>query len=92
MLKELDDYDWGEAFGFAGETKGEYNSPYNHGTPRYALPTGEFHCSPFGREDVIAIHGMSEGENDEREWLIYGRLKDGRHFFIAAGCDYTGWD
>jgi hypothetical protein len=23
---------------------------------------------------------------------VYGRLKDGRWFLLAAGCDYTGWD
>ena len=92
MLPQLNDCDWAEAFGFAGAKDSEYGAPYNHGAPRYAMPTGEFDCSPFCRDDVMFIHALVEGERDWSSWLIYGQLKDGRHFFIEAGCDYSGWD
>lgn len=46
----------------------------------------------FGADDVAEIADLREGENDEYNWLMYGVLKDGRHFYLSAGCDYTGWD
>lgn len=88
MLKELDTYDWREAFGYAGEPDtcalGEVNvaTIVNTGVdPR-----------PFTREDVAHIEAMSEGYNDGPDWVIVGRLHDGRWFCLYAGCDYTGWD
>lgn len=79
MLKELDDYDWREVFGYASPS---------------SIPLSENPASTesFEREDVTEIVAMSEGENDEEDWLICGKLKDGRYFSIEAGCDYTGWD
>ncbi len=41
---------------------------------------------------MTEILGISEGENDGPDWLLFGQLKDGRFFFLSAGCDYTGWD
>lgn len=89
MLEVLDTYDWQEAFGYAGESNA-FGSPCIVA----ALPTAQQHynLSAFTREDVKEITGMSEGENDGANWLIYGQLKDGRWFFLSAGCDYTGWD
>jgi hypothetical protein len=46
----------------------------------------------FSREDVALIKGQIEGENDERSWIVWGQLKDGRWFFAEGSCDYTGWD
>lgn len=46
----------------------------------------------FGAADVAEIGDLREGENDGPSWLMYGTLKDGRHFYLSAGCDYTGWD
>lgn len=46
---------------------------------------------PFGTEDVSIIHGYSFGENDGDDWIMWGKLHDGRYFFISAWCDYTGW-
>lgn len=46
----------------------------------------------FGTEDVVEIIDFRGGENDEANWIMYGRLKDGRYFGLSAGCDYTGWD
>lgn len=46
----------------------------------------------FGIKDVEHIEGSDEGENDEQSWIAYGRLKDGRWFYLTAWCDYTGWD
>lgn len=65
MLKELDDYDWKEAFSYA---------------------------SGFSIEDVEEVLAHCDGENEGASWLSFGRLKDGRFYFLAAGCDYTGWD
>lgn len=43
-------------------------------------------------DDVVEVVAMDSGANDELDWLMLGKLKDGRYFFLAAGCDYTGWD
>lgn len=84
----MDDYDWREAFGCAGDPEGEHNSA----DVRPAQPNSNVALTPFGRTDVETVFAIREGENDERNWLCYGRLKDGRYFFLSAGCDYTGWD
>ena len=45
----------------------------------------------FTFNDIQDVLGMSDGENDEQDWLLIGKLKDGRYFRLKAGCDYTGW-
>lgn len=86
MLKQLDDDDWKEAFGYAGE-------PGTCGSPDIrATPISNVSVAPFTREDVAEIFAMEEGENDGPSWVIAGRLNDGRYFYLEAGCDYTGWD
>lgn len=88
MLNEIDDWTWNEVFAFAGKDDGS-----NSGQPERALPNDtDTSVEPFGREDVESIIAMDDGENDEQDWLVTGKLKDGRFFFINAGCDYTGWD
>lgn len=42
--------------------------------------------------DVAEVYGRSPGFNDGPDWLVYGKLKDGRYFHLHAGCDYTGWE
>ena len=55
--------------------------------------TGHQECpGPLAWADVREIVAQSEGERDERDWIAVGWLHDGRAFFLAAGCDYTGWD
>jgi hypothetical protein len=89
MLPELEDYDWKEAFAYAGDPTG---------TNRTAMPIqarfteGTVSTTPILREDVTEIKHSSNGENDERAWIMVGKVKDGRWFFLCAGCDYTGWD
>ena len=51
-----------------------------------------FEYASFKIEDVAEIHGSDDGENDGDEWVMWGRLRDGRWFYLHAGCDYTGWD
>lgn len=86
MLKELDNYDWQEAFGYAGE----------QGCQGYAepQPVANFKgdTSTFARKDVKTIVAMDEGCNDEESWLGVFELKDGRFAYLEAWCDYTGWD
>lgn len=77
MDPRLDDSDWEEAFSFA--------------TPEWAPPRKE-HGKSFAREDVAEIMGLEVGENDGSDWVVYGRLVDGRYFFLTAGCDFTGWE
>jgi hypothetical protein len=84
--------DWQEAFAFAGEP-GAYNSdPKN--VPGDAPPRDPpvVDLSPFSRWDVEEVYSADDGENDGPNWVCYGRLQDGRYFFVDAGCDYTGWD
>jgi hypothetical protein len=70
------DYDWREAFHFAQ-------------TIRTAT---ECVSEPFSIEDVSEILKFDNGTNDEESWVMVGKLKDGRFFFLDAWCDYTGWD
>jgi hypothetical protein len=86
MIPQLDDYDWAEVF---GEGMGGNCKPITPG--RAPMDTTTPNTS-FGREDVDLIMGQSEGENDERSWIVWGQLKDGRWFIARGECDYTGWD
>jgi hypothetical protein len=85
MLKELDDYNWAEVFGEGSE--GNCTAIQPQPAPGY-----EGSKDTFSREDVKKLHGQSEGERDERDWVCWGQLKDGRWFVARGGCDYTGWD
>jgi|SRR5580692_549858 hypothetical protein len=86
MLKELDDYDWAEVF---GEGTGGNCTPIKPNRPPHDKKTS---TETFSRDDVKKLYGQSEGERDERDWVCWGQLKDGRWFVARGGCDYTGWD
>lgn len=90
MLPELEGYDWQAAFEYAGE------ATYGHGSGSVylAVPPTEANAEQpgFTREDVKKIIGISEGEGDGPDWLLLCQLKDKRYAFLAAGCDYSGWD
>lgn len=86
MLEILDDVNWAEAFGLAGEPN---QSNGENITTSQFCPT---HTTPFTREDVKEIFAIREGEHDSANWKCFGQLKDGRYFFLNAGCCYTGWD
>ncbi len=70
-------FDWKSVFEYA-------KSPKN-------LPESSTSTNSFARWDVETIFGTCDGENEGRNWIIYGQLKDKRYFFLTAGCDYTGW-
>lgn len=91
MLTQLDDSDWREAFGYAGEPGTEAGDK-RHPERTICAEDAAVPLSPFTREDVAEIIGMAPGENDGPAWVIAGRLTDGRWFYLEAGCDYTGWD
>lgn len=78
MIERLDDYDWASAFEYAT-------------SPAAVPPGASVARDGFDREDVADIAWIENGENDDADWIIGGTLKDGRWFFLAAGCDYTGW-
>lgn len=86
MIESLDNYDWAEVF---GEGTGGNCTPI---IPNPQPPTCGISVETFSREDVEEIYGQEDGENDESDWIIYGKLKDGRFFAARGGCDYTGWD
>lgn len=86
MLAELDDYDWAEAFEYAGE-----DGRSGYGVPML-VAGATVAATVFAREDVAEIIGITVGENDGADWEIAGRLNDGRWFYLSAWCDYTGWD
>ena len=87
MLKELDNYDWGEVFKYAEPHECEIL--HKHG-PESVL--GSDACvSGFSREDVVEILAIDDGDNDGPDWVGVFRLQDGRFACIRAGCDYTGW-
>ncbi len=78
MDKRLDNDDWEEAF--------QYANP----ATRILEFSGD--NENIDREAVEEIAYIEEGENDGENWILCARLKDGRWFFLSAGCDYTGWD
>ena len=86
MITILDDYNWAEVF---GEGTGGNCTPI---TPNRAPGDKTTPTHTFSREDVVYIGGISEGENDGPDWVVWGRLKDDRWFVARGGCDYTGWD
>lgn len=88
MDKRLKSYDWECVFG--EEPSCQHNCPPLKPQPQPPAYTGSIES--FKREDVETIIGMVDGENDEKDWVVYGRLKDGRYFVARGGCDYTGWD
>lgn len=91
---ELQDYDWEQAFGYAGGRQiSLYSStPCNHGTPSTAKPGDDTPCVVFDTGMVKAVYHSDPGANDGPSWLCVGELWDGRFFALKAGCDYTGWD
>jgi hypothetical protein len=42
--------------------------------------------------NITEVIAAVEGDNDGPDWLMLGKLNDGRYFKLVAGCDYTGWD
>jgi hypothetical protein len=86
MDERLNNYDWEEVF---GEGTGGNCIAIN---PQPQPPNYSGSLATFRRDDVEEITQMEDGENDVKDWIIYGRLKDGRWFSARGGCDYTGWD
>jgi hypothetical protein len=84
MLPQLDAYDWDEVFGEG--SGGNCTAIQPHRCPTDT----ETSINTFGRDDVALVSNQSEGENDERDWIVWGQLKDGRWFVARGGC--TGWD
>lgn len=89
MLKELEGYDWENAFAYAGESE---PLAYSRSAHVEAIPGEEVSVSPFARADVEELIGLALGEKDGDAWVCAGRLTDGRWFCLSASCDYTGWD
>jgi hypothetical protein len=79
MIKELNDYDWKEAFKCAC-----------YGGASHVLFL-EDSLRDIKIEDVDEIFFMEPGMNDDKNWELCGKAGD-IYFFISAGCDYTGWD
>ncbi len=75
-----DDYDWIECFDAIRMVI-------------RAHPTsGQPATTVFTISDVVHIEAMSEGERDEKDWILLGSLRDGRWFLLVGWCCYTGWD
>ena len=73
----VDDYDWKEAFANAkGSIQSIDSAP----------------ITTFSISDVVKIISIENGENDGDPWIGVFELADSRFVFVAAGCDYTGWD
>lgn len=89
MLSILKGSDWDKAFEYAGEQTGQN---YHSADVRPAFPSSPVSLAPFCRNDVKEIIAIDAGENDIADWICFGKLSDGRYFFLSAGCNYTGWD
>lgn len=77
MIEKLMEFDWEQAFAVSDIR---------------SLPGSAVSLVVFTRDDVEGILSSAEGENDGPDWIMVGALKDGRVFFLKAGCDCTGWD
>ena len=66
----------------------DWEEVFHYADGSEAVPDGG---KPFTREDVAEIYAMHYGENDEADWMVFGKLKRGDYFKVQAGCDYTGW-
>jgi len=88
----LNDYDWKCAFELCGSEpdKPGHNQP-SIGPCLGSALTGRVDLE-FTRADVVEIIAIDDGEADERDWLGLFKLSNGLFAFVAAGCDYTGWD
>ncbi len=88
MLKELEGYDWKEAFAYASgvSQSNESNIPVS------TIDDDGVDVSPFNREDVKTLIALDLGENDGAAWIALMELNDGRYAYLRAWCDYTGWD
>ncbi len=85
MIKELDSFDWEQAFGEGAN--------YAEIKPQAVLTSrGKVSLEKVTRENVAEVVAMSDGEDDERDWMGVFRLADGRYISVCSGCDYTGWD
>lgn len=86
MKKELDNPNWEQAFGYAGEL----------GQSNFAVPQPiigfKGDLSPFNRESVETILAMYEYDDGDFDCMGAFILKDGRFAYLEVGCDYTGWD
>ena len=80
---ELDDYGWPDVFCETGN---------NDQVIEPAYPGTTCSLEGFNRDNVIAVLGIKEGENDYNHWMIAVALDDGRFAFCDGWCDYTGWD
>lgn len=91
------DWDWREAFAYAGDPEGSYGGADVSRTkaPSAALAAfggGAVGTTPFGRRDVRFVYASVEGEYEGPPWVALVELWDGRFATVTAGCDYTGWD
>jgi len=76
------DYDWRNVFQYVRTESANIES---------ALPVGDYNLTQFGLEDVKEIFDQDPGQKEGPSWICYGKLKDGRFFYLEAGCYYTGW-
>lgn len=72
-------------------TQCDWDNVFAYANPEKALPNDDISTESFTTKDVTEIFGCDLGENNGANWVMAGLLKDGRYFFISAGCDYTGW-
>lgn len=51
-------------------------------------------CHAFAPEDIVELYDVAVERGDYAETNVRatGKTRDGRCFFLAAGCDTTGWD
>lgn len=51
-------------------------------------------CKAFTPDDIADLFAVAVEHGDYAETRVRatGRTNDGRYFFLAAGCDSTGWD
>lgn len=85
MLDILNDSDWEEIFeNFVNTVQNGENAIHE---PLVNIPT-------ITREDVKKVIAISNGQNDEEDWLGVFEVElnaNSYYLMVRAWCDYTGW-
>jgi hypothetical protein len=93
LPERIRSYDWAAVFEFCGPIEGDSSHCCGNEEINVSAALGSTASpAPFQRVDVADVIACSDGEHEDRSWVLVARLKDGRFAFVSASCDYTGWD
>lgn len=81
--------DWGELWGHPRACG--CISTKHLDKPDPAPPQSKVSLAAFRLDDVEAVIGSVDGEEDGDSWVTLAKLRDGRFAVVHGGCSYMGW-